>query len=155
VKSIRTWAAIAFVLVIVGLWVKSNQESERGFAQLQADQAKRAAAAPAPAQPAKAPEGMTRRTATAYCMQFIKQALHDPGSADFANSDEATVQIKGSRAMVIRSVRAKNAFGALRLQEFMCLLEEKGGKVTAAFVGPKGENAALASSILEQWKLSE
>lgn len=88
-------------------------------------------------------------------MLFIKQALHDPDSATFGHSSEAGVFLKGNRAMVIRSVRAKNAFGAMRLTEFMCLMELNNGVVTPAFVGPQGENSAKARAIIKKWAILE
>lgn len=88
-------------------------------------------------------------------MLFIKQKLHDPDSATFGHSSEADVFIKGNRAMVIRSVRAKNAFNALRLTEFMCLMEMNNGIITPAFVAPKGENAAQGRAIIKKWALFE
>lgn len=86
-------------------------------------------------------------------MLFIKKLLHDPGSAQFGHSSEASVLLKGNRAMVIRSVRAKNAFGALVLTEFMCLMELNNGIITPVFVSPKGENAEQARAILKKWKM--
>lgn len=86
-------------------------------------------------------------------MLFIKKLLHDPDSATFDHSSEATVFLKGNRAMVIRSVRATNGFGAKRLTEFMCLMELNNGIVTPAFVAPKGENAAQGRAIIKKWKL--
>lgn len=86
-------------------------------------------------------------------MHFIKKILHDPDSAKFEHSDEADVLIKGNRAMVIRSVRAKNAYGALRLTEFMCLMEINNGVITPALVTQKGENSAKAKAIIKKWGL--
>lgn len=100
-------------------------------------------------------EEMSRGMATGGCMLFIKQRLHDPDSAKFGHSDEAVVHVKGNRAMVIRSVRATNGFGALRLTEFMCLLELNAGTITPVFVAPKGENPEQARAILKKWALFE
>lgn len=86
-------------------------------------------------------------------MLFIKKILHDPDSATFGHSNEAEVLIKGNRAMVIRSVRANNGFGAKRLAEFVCLMELNNGMVTPAFVAPKGENSAQAMAIIKKWAL--
>lgn len=108
----------------------------------------------APISPCLAAE-MTRQAATGGCMLFIKSALHDPDSATFGHSSEAEVLIKGNRAMVIRKVRAKNGFGAVRLTEFMCLMESNGGVITAAFVAPRGENSAQSAAIIKKWKLFE
>lgn len=96
-----------------------------------------------------------RQTATGSCMLFIKQALHDPDSATFGHSKEADVIIKGNRAMVIRSVRANNAFGAKRLTKFLCLMELNNGIVTPVFVAPEGERPRKAMAIVKKWKLFE
>lgn len=100
-------------------------------------------------------EDISRQTATGSCMLFIKQGLHDPDSATFGHSNEAGVFLKGNRAMVIRSVRAKNAFNALRLTEFMCLMELNHGVVTPVFVGPQGETSAQARAIIKKWAILE
>lgn len=107
--------------------------------------------APAPARA----ENISRQMATGGCMLFIKQMLHDPDSASFGLSSEAAVVTKGNRAMVIRSVRATNGFGAVRLTEIMCLLELRDGIVTPVFIAPKGERSAEARAILKKWALLE
>lgn len=71
-------------------------------------------------------EDFTRQEASGACMLFIKQLLHDPGTAEFGHSQEATVILKGNRATVIRRVRAVNAYGAKRLGEFKCVMEKRG-----------------------------
>lgn len=88
-------------------------------------------------------------------MLFIKKILHDPDSATFDHSSESTVHLKGNKAMVIRSVRANNAFGAKRLTEFMCLMELDNGLIRPAFVAQKGENSAQSAAIIKKWKLFE
>lgn len=100
-------------------------------------------------------EDISRQSATGGCMLFIKQALHDPDSASFGHSREADVFLKGNRAMVIRSVRANNAFGAKRLTEFMCLMELNKGVITPVFIAPKGENPERARAIIKKWALFE
>jgi RNA polymerase subunit RPABC4/transcription elongation factor Spt4 len=68
------------------------------------------------------------------CMLFIKRQLHDPGSADF---EDATLTVKdGDVWTVRRAVRAKNAFGALRLQQFECKIRERGDKLDLVSLTP-------------------
>ncbi len=55
--------------------------------------------------------------------------------------------------MVIRSVRAKNLYGAKQLTEFMCLIETSNGTIYPVFVAPKGENSEEANAIIKKWKL--
>lgn len=98
-------------------------------------------------------ENMERDAATGACMLFIKKVLHDPDSATFEHSSEAQVLLKGNRALVIRSVRANNAFGAKRLTEFICLLEVNNGGITAAFIAPHGQDTARAQAIVKKWGL--
>lgn len=98
-------------------------------------------------------EDMTRQSATGGCMLFIKKLLHDPDSATFGHSSEASVILKGNRAMVIRSVRAKNAYGAKVLTEFMCLMELNNGIIGPVLITPKGENESKARAILKKWKM--
>jgi hypothetical protein len=98
-------------------------------------------------------EDITRQSATGGCMLFIKKLLHDPDSATFDHSREASVILKGNRAMVIRSVRANNAFGAKRLTEFMCLMELNNGIITPVLITPRGENSDQARALLKKWKM--
>jgi hypothetical protein len=100
-------------------------------------------------------EDITRQQATGGCTLFIKKILHDPDSSTFDPNNEATVFLKGNRAMVISYVRATNGFGAKRLTEFMCLMELSNGILTPAFVAPKGENSAKGSAIIKKWALFE
>lgn len=100
-------------------------------------------------------EDITSQQATGACMLFIKKMLHDPDSSTFDPNNEATVFLKGNRAMVISYVRATNGFGAKRLTEFMCLMELKNGIVIPAFVAPKGENSAQGRAIIKKWALFE
>lgn len=86
-------------------------------------------------------------------MLFIKQQLHDPASAKFGHSNEAVVRIEGSRAMVIRSVRAVNGYGAVRTVDFMCLMELKNGVIMPVLVTERGGNTAAATAILKKWKM--
>jgi hypothetical protein len=98
-------------------------------------------------------ENMDRDMALGGCLMSIKEGLHDPDSATVGNASDANVLIKGNRAMVMFNVRAKNGFGAMRLMEFMCLLELNNGMLTTAFVGAKGQNSAKARSILKKWDM--
>jgi hypothetical protein len=86
-------------------------------------------------------------------MLFIKQLLHDPDSAEFGHSQEAAVILKGNRAVVIRSVRATNGFGAKRLEEFICFMENHGGIITPILVTQKGENVAQTKALLKKWNI--
>ena len=68
-----------------------------------------------------------RQSATGACMLFIKQSLHDPDSAEFGSSKDAVVeQVDETTWKVQRSVRAKNAFNALRLSNFECKMKSEG-----------------------------
>ena len=98
-------------------------------------------------------EDITRQSASGGCMLFIKQLLHDPGSAEFGHSQEATVLLKGNRAVVIRSVRATNGFGAKRLEEFMCFIENRNGIITPILFVPKGEKVAQANALYKKWNM--
>lgn len=95
-----------------------------------------------------------RHVVTGGCMEYVKRKLHDPSSAQFGHSDEATVEYHGDRALVFRQVRAKNALGAMRLTEFVCVLEMRDGKVYPIIVsergGPQGD--ALARQFLTSGK---
>jgi hypothetical protein len=111
---------------------------------------------PLPATPAVAaalPSEMTRRLATGGCMEYVKQRLHDPGSAEFMHSDEATVILKGNRGMAIRSVRATNGFGAKRLSQFICFLELQGGNVIPVLIAQQGQHDAEVRALLKKWKM--
>ena len=62
-----------------------------------------------------------RQSASGACMQFIKQVLNDPDSAEFSNSSESVVsETAPNQWTVQREVRAKNAFNAIRLSNFEC-----------------------------------
>ena len=98
-------------------------------------------------------EDITSQSASGGCMLFIKQLLHDPESAEFGNSQEATVILKRNRAVVIRSVRAKNGFGAKRLEEFICFMENRGDIITPILVTQKGENVAQTKELLKAWNI--
>jgi hypothetical protein len=45
-------------------------------------------------------------------------------------------------------VRAKNAFGAMRLTEFVCLLEIGGGQVRAVLVAERGRDTQAAQQLI-------
>jgi hypothetical protein len=62
------------------------------------------------------------QSASGACMLFIKQALHDPSSAEFSHSSESIVSHKGNRWTVVRPVRAKNAFGAYVREKYLCTM---------------------------------
>jgi len=96
-----------------------------------------------------------RRGATSSCMYFIKQLLHDPNSADFETSDNANVQIKANHAIVVRSVRANNAFGANRLESFICFMEIRDGTIQPILITPKDKNTAEILVLLKSWGILE
>lgn len=98
-------------------------------------------------------EDITSQSASGGCMLFIKQLLHDPDSAEFGPSQEAGVSLKGNRAVVIRSVRAANGFGAKRLDEFICFMENRGGIITPILVTQKGKNVAQTKALLKKWNM--
>lgn len=60
------------------------------------------------------------------CKESIKNNLHDPSSAQFPDkSDFKVIRVENSQSYdVIVSVRAKNAFNALRLSRFKCEIRE-------------------------------
>jgi hypothetical protein len=135
--TLGTWVIGGFFAFVVGSCILSQQSTH----------------SPAPATPeqlAAKTASDRRHTATGGCREFIKRKLHDPESAEFGHSSEASVEYHADRAMVVRSVRAKNAFGAMRLTEFICVMEMKDGQVRALIVaergGPKGD--ALARQFL-------
>jgi len=54
------------------------------------------------------------------CRDFIEKSLHDPDSAKFDTTSKAVTTQKGETWTVMRGVRAKNGFGALRHNIFIC-----------------------------------
>lgn len=96
-------------------------------------------------------ESMDRRSATGACMLFIKKVLHDPGSAEFSHGNEAYVLLLDNRAFVIRSVRSKNAFGAMRLNDFSCFLELRNGSIYPVLVKEKGTDTKLVEKMMKKW----
>jgi hypothetical protein len=98
-------------------------------------------------------EELTKQSAAGACRLFIMQILPDPSSADFGHSRDATVTLKGSHAMVVRSVRAANGYGAKRLEEFTCLMELRGGTITPVLISQKGENIEQTNALLKKWNM--
>lgn len=99
------------------------------------------------------PNDFDRRGATSSCMYFVKQLLHDPDSAVFAHSDEANVHIMGNRAVVVRAVRANNAFGAKRLDHFICFMEKNSGTIQPVLVTSRNDNTAETLTLLKSWQM--
>ena len=96
-------------------------------------------------------EVMQRSQASGACMLSIKKILHDPDSAEFAHSKEASVLLLENRAFVIRSVRSKNAFGAMRLNDFACFLELRNGSIYPVLVREKGTDTKLVEKMMKSW----
>lgn len=94
---------------------------------------------------------MDRQSAAGACMTLIKRNLHDPDSATFDSSKDATVFIHLNKAYVVRSVRAKNGFGAMRLQEYECLLSIKDDDISVFYLGVRGEKNSEVRQILKEW----
>ncbi len=133
--SLVTWAIALFFGVVL-----FNMVSRSGDSAPSKDQAP----------PSK---DIARNEATGACMEFIKKGLHDPNSAEFPHSDEASVLLKENRAFVIRSVRSKNAFGALRLSEFACFMEKRDSIIYPALVTEKGSNGEQMQKLRKDWGL--
>lgn len=101
-------------------------------------------------QPAQRPAEDRRASAGGACMEFIKRTLHDPSTAQFEHSSEAQIEIVGDRAAVTRTVRAKNALGAVRATRFVCLLSLEGGNVRGHAVGEVGR-AEVSPAAMRRW----
>lgn len=69
------------------------------------------------------------------CMLFIKRQLHDPGSAEFQESTHTSRD--GDTWTVHRAVRAKNALGAMRLQEYECQIRQTGDQLSLISLQPR------------------
>ena len=69
-------------------------------------------------------------TLSGLCMLHIKGQLHDPASAEFEHSRNTRIIRATSGIEVIRSVRAKNAFGAMRLTTYQCTYKQAGTNFT-------------------------
>lgn len=70
-----------------------------------------------------------QRTASARgaCRAFIRQALHDPGSAEFAvNTDWVATETAPGSWLVVVPLRAANAFGATVRTRFACRIRLDG-----------------------------
>lgn len=82
---------------------------------------------PRPVNVASTKPVFTESSAIGACRNFIEQSLHDPDSAEFSPSNEAGVEKHtGGVWVVLRSVRAKNAFNATRMAVFECRMQESG-----------------------------
>ena len=135
--SLFTWIVGGlFAIGVFGGIIRSNTDEGR-------------ASRAAPAATREPPD--LRRLAAGGCREFIKQRLHDPASAQFGTNDEASVEVRGNRALVVRSVRAKNAIGALRLTEFVCVLELEGSNVRAIVVAERGRASPQEQALLDGW----
>lgn len=79
--------------------------------------------------PAQPPRAMTYaereadrvRSARSGCRHFIRTQLHDPRSAEFEPmAGYPTTKLPNDRYRVMVTLRAKNAFGALVLGQYLC-----------------------------------
>lgn len=86
-------------------------------------------------------------------MQAIKEVLHDPGSASFEHSDKADLSIRANRAVVIRSLRGTNGFGAVRKTEYICFLEKRQGAMYSVLVAEKGTKESQVGALMKRWKM--
>lgn len=122
-------AGIIVFMIIFGIIESSNMQ-ERQQAAASAEQARVAALTPAIRAKEEADKLETDQFhgANGACMEFIKQRLNDPGSAEFMHSSQSHYNHKGNLWTIQRPVRAKNAMGALVLKDFQCELKFDGNK---------------------------
>lgn len=95
------------------------------------DAAKITAAQSAAREAAQAREEQAKRdflpSARGACLIMLKRTLHDPGSAEFGLTSEWLSSIgDDGNAHILARLRAKNAFGALRLATYICVVERVG-----------------------------
>jgi hypothetical protein len=109
------------IVVLLGIIAAQNKQESTSAA----------ASARTPAEIAAQERSDTEHSANGACMEFIKQSLHDPSSAEFMHSSQSTISNKGDTWTVIRPVRAKNSFGALVLDNFKCTLKYANNNWTA------------------------
>lgn len=77
---------------------------------------------PAPP-PAPRPPADPASSARGACMLFVKQRLHDPGSAEFPETPSTSITKRDGNMWLVRMpVRARNSLNALRLTNFDCLM---------------------------------
>ncbi|GGX01580.1 hypothetical protein GCM10011282_04400 [Undibacterium macrobrachii] len=102
------------------------------------------------------PDVFSDASADGACMLYIKKMLHDPDSAQFEHSRESSIIANGARAVVVRSVRAKNAFGAMRKKDFWCFLELRNDQIYPVFIGEDGNEGEMkrVSVLLKDWGLA-
>lgn len=65
-------------------------------------------------------------TARGLCMMWIKEQLHDPASAEFEHSSSTLIAKNGDVWTVVRPLRAKNGFNAMRSTSFVCTMKKSG-----------------------------
>lgn len=108
-----TWTskAVAAIVAIVVLFVGWFQFRDIGIAGRSASRTPIFSAADAPWR----------------CRSYLSERLHDPGSAEFV--EQSTVAAADGYIVVMR-VRARNAFNALRLNDYICTLTRSGGLVS-------------------------
>ncbi len=105
------------------------------------------------AAPAVVSPEMSEASAAGACMMFIKRSLHDPDSAEFGMTKDATINIRDGRALVLREVRAKNGFGAMRKTVFGCILEKRGDMIMPVSIFENGKQNKRVNDRIKKWKL--
>jgi hypothetical protein len=140
--STATWIIGGFFALTVVVWISTANETRQRTPAPAQETAEQVAARKA---------ASLRNMAIVGCAEFAKQKLHDPASAQFAPKSEATLELNGSRAVVVRSVRAKNAFGAMRLTEFVCMLEVNEKEVRSVIVAERGQETQASQAFTAQW----
>lgn len=105
-------AVLLVVAIVVSLWVVTLMDRGR---------------------PAPGPRAFTlderRAIAKQTCRETLRKRLHDPGSAETV--DEAVSDTPDGGFVYAARLRAKNAFGALRLTTVACTTDRDGLAVTA------------------------
>lgn len=130
--------AIVIAVIFGGAWLQTATSTEE---------------VPTPAIVADKGPTLTDASAAGACMQFIRKSLHDPDSAEFGMSTEASITIKDTHALVLRDVRAKNGFGALRKTTFGCVLEARGEMIFPVAIFENGKQSKKVTQRIKQLKL--
>lgn len=122
----RRWRNVLFVLVggAVGIWIAENLPDTPTVASVP------------DVDPTRAPRGA--------CRIIVKNALHDPGSAEWVPGIEWVVerldegQNDSEHWVVWPELRARNAYGALVKSRFRCEVRSDGDKWTAVSLTEDG-----------------
>lgn len=79
---------------------------------------------PPPAQPTEATQEADRQSGARHiCKRLITGVLNDPESVEWVDEETWAVAKVGSRYDVVAVLRARNAFNAMILTSFDCLVE--------------------------------